>query len=116
MRMTLDGKGLLQSTHFFARGEQAIYGAERIVGPGVQEESRGTGCVEDTGRWRQDRSLDWLEGAFEAVENAIKLHRHLIGERPAGDVVWRRRRCTGIGEVAGMILRLKQVEHVSPER
>src|SRR4051812_11750721 len=61
--VTLYGEWLLQAPHFLACSEQAVDGAERIVGFGVQEESRGAGGVENTRWWRQDGPLDRLEWA-----------------------------------------------------
>ena len=67
------------------------------------------------GRLDEIRRVDPLEGTVEAVEDAIELHAHLVGERPAGVVVGRNRRTAGRGEVVRVILRLEHVDHVGPE-
>ena len=53
-----------------------------------------------------------LERPVEGLEDAVELHAHLEGERPAGAVVGRNRRAARVLEVVRMILRLEHVEHV----
>src|SRR5205823_4350266 len=78
---------------------------ERVSGSGRTYSGAGWSC----------KAGDAGEGAVECVENAIELHPHLIGERPAGVVIGRRRWTTRIGNVVGMILWLEHVEDVRPE-
>ena len=66
----------------------------------IQEVADGPG-PRDLPRRRLLQAVQLLERAVETVEHAIELHAHLKGQRPAGDVVGRRRRPAGIGKSSG---------------
>src|SRR3954463_9728273 len=61
------------------------------------------------GKKRARHALEW---SIETVQHSVELDAHLERERPAGAVIWRRRRRTGIPTVIGVILRLEHVEDV----
>ncbi len=93
--------------------EHAVEHRHRVVLLVRHEEARGAGRVRERGghRLRQLRSANLLHVRHvEAVENAVELHAHLVGERPTGVVVRATRRAAGIGEVVRVVLRLHHVE------
>ena len=83
--------------------------AHEITGGGARADDRGDRRGFLVARYGDER-------AVETVENAVKLHAHLHGQGPAGDVVGHLRRTARVGEVVGVILRLKHVHHEGTER
>ena len=74
------------------------------------------GSGHHAGHWSRDDVGDELEGAVEAVHDAIELDAHLPRQRPAGVVVRRGRRRARVGEVVRMLLLFEHVEHVRTKR
>lgn len=58
---------------------------------------------------------DAFEGAVKAVEEAIELDAHGIGQRPPGGVIGWDGGTAGIGEVVRMVLRFEEVEDMGAE-
>ena len=109
-------EGLGEPVHLLLGREQAVHDDRGVVDPVAQQEPGGpVGIGHGPGR-RRRQSRDLLKRALERFQDAVELHAHLIGERPAGVVVGRDGRAAGIGEVVGMVLRLEHVEDVGPER
>src|SRR5690242_18064793 len=77
--------------------------------------TRGAARPGDSARRNGRQTVHRLERTVEAVEHAVELHTHLIGERPTGVVVRALRRAARVREVIRVILRLEHVEHVGPE-
>src|SRR6185503_6442652 len=67
-------------------------------------------------RLHQLLALDFRRLNVEAVEDAIELHAHRVGERPTGVVVRPLRRTARIREIVRVILRLHHVEDLSARR
>src|SRR4029077_16842142 len=105
-----------ETADFLAGFEQPVESAERVVGACAKEETdRLIKITYLCRRWRQ-WAYDLLEWAVEAVEHAVELHAHLIGQRPAGNVIRRGWGGAGIRKIVRVVLRLEHVEHVGTKR
>ena len=55
------------------------------------------------------------ERGVEAIQDAVELHAHLIGQRPARVVVRRDRRAAWILKIVRVVLRFEHVHDMGPE-
>ncbi len=108
----IHGQGTFDPINLFAVLEQAIGGDEGIVDLVVEQVPGGLRRRARCDRCGFGKTADLLEWAVETIEYPVELDPHLVGQCPAGVVVWRNRRAARILQIVRMILRLEHIQNV----